>query len=339
MRAVLISDVENKKAHAGYKARFDVMKIAIKKGMPILYVTSDHRGKTIKGIVERLKCCIGLFRHLKIDDLVFINYPNNNIYVKFLFLLKSVRKIRLIAIIHDLDSLRSLKNKDEDFLPAFDGLISHNDKMSVHLAALTNKPIHNLGVFDYIIESQQENVFSINEYSSRQLIYVGNLNYLKSSFIYDYRGKLEVWGNGFDKTHAQNKDINHKGVFDPNFPCDAFNGYKDKLVFGLVWDGNSAKNCEGVYGQYLKINNPHKTSFYLSQDLPVVIWKEAALASFVLEHDCGILIESLDDAKVKIENISTEEYSILKYNAQKVGEKIRNGDFLNSAMDNFIRNE
>ena len=54
--------------------------------------------------------------------------------------------------------------------------------------------------------------------------------------------------------------------------------------FGLVWDGTSLDGCNGRYGEYLKFNNPHKTSLYLSCGIPVIIWKEAALADFVEEH-------------------------------------------------------
>ena len=37
----------------------------------------------------------------------------------------------------------------------------------------------------------------------------------------------------------------------------------DKDYLGLVWDGDSCSSCSGVCGEYLKINNPHKISFYL----------------------------------------------------------------------------
>ena len=51
--------------------------------------------------------------------------------------------------------------------------------------------------------------------------------------------------------------------------------------FGLVWDGISVETCAGVYGEYLKVNNPHKTSLYLASGIPVIIWKEAAWLSLL----------------------------------------------------------
>jgi hypothetical protein len=339
VRAVLISDVENKKAHAGYKARFDVLQVAMLKRVAVEYITTVHRGKTFKGIIERISCCLSLFKFVKNGDVIFINYPNNNVYVNFLFMLRKFYKIKLVAIIHDLDSLRKLRNRDAEYLPKFDGLISHNKVMSNHLSGLTNHIITSLDIFDYVLNSYPNENFSLEQDTIRELVYVGNLTYKKSSFIYDYSGKLDVWGNGFDASHAEGKKIVHKGVFDPNSPINVYEEYKDKLVFGLVWDGDSALSCSGLYGQYLKFNNPHKTSFYLSQNLPILIWKEAALASFILEHGCGMVIDSLEDAKNKIDNISIEEYTLLKQNAQKIGDKIRSGAFLSAALDKFMVND
>lgn len=41
--------------------------------------------------------------------------------------------------------------------------------------------------------------------------------------------------------------------------------------FGLVWDGNSMDTCTGNYGSYLRINDPHKVSLYLSSGLPIIV--------------------------------------------------------------------
>lgn len=339
MRRVLISDVENKKAHAGYKARFDVMKIAMSNNMIISYVTADHRGRTLKGIIERVSSCLNLAKSLKKDDVVFFNYPNNNIYTEFLLLLRSFMNIKLIAIIHDLDSLRNLKNKDNKYLPQFDGLISHNDVMSDYLMKITTKTVKSLGIFDYIVAYPKIDGESIVDSSVREIVYVGNLTYQKSSFIYNYAGKLDAWGNGFDSLRVKNNELTHKGVFDPNEPSAVFHEYKDKIAFGLVWDGESSDTCSGVYGAYLAYNNPHKTSFYLSQDIPVLIWENAALSSFVVENACGIVIKNMQDAKNVVDNISPEEYVKLKENARIVGQKVRNGEYLLGAMGRFYNNE
>ena len=71
--------------------------------------------------------------------------------------------------------------------------------------------------------------------------------------------------------------------------------------FGLVWDGDSLDGCRGQSGQYLRYNNPHKLSLYLSSGLPVVIWTGAAEAGFVREHGVGLCVDSLNDLEVQQE--------------------------------------
>ena len=106
--------------------------------------------------------------------------------------------------------------------------------------------------------------------------------------------------------------------------------------FGLVWDGDSSATCTGVYGDYLKINNPHKTSMYLAAGIPVIIWEEAALANFIKKNHCGITIKSTDEIRNIIDNMLDEEYETLKANACKIGGKLRRGYFLKSAMKQSI---
>ena len=94
--------------------------------------------------------------------------------------------------------------------------------------------------------------------------------------------------------------------------------------------------CTGVYGDYLKINNPHKTSMYLAAGIPVIIWEEAALANFIKKNHCGITIKSTDEIRNIIDNMLDEEYETLKANACKIGGKLRRGYFLKSAMKQSI---
>ncbi|UZW66162.1 hypothetical protein OC195_19990 [Priestia flexa] len=103
--------------------------------------------------------------------------------------------------------------------------------------------------------------------------------------------------------------------------------------YGLIWDGESTETCTGLTGNYLKYNNPHKTSFYLSCGLPVVIWKEAALAPFIAENNLGIIVTSLKEMDDIISNISDKEYSIMKNNVLEVAEKVRNGFFTKKAIE------
>ncbi|WP_051006283.1 hypothetical protein [Liquorilactobacillus vini] len=107
-------------------------------------------------------------------------------------------------------------------------------------------------------------------------------------------------------------------------------------AFGLVWDGDSIDTCSGKFGEYLKINDPHKLSLYLSSGIPVLIWQEAALAEFVKLHQIGIEIKSLTELEDVFNGLRNDEYSLMKHNAIKIGKKMREGYFLKTALLNLM---
>ena len=102
--------------------------------------------------------------------------------------------------------------------------------------------------------------------------------------------------------------------------------------FGLVWDGDSLDGCRGQSGQYLRYNNPHKLSLYLSSGLPVVIWTGAAEAGFVREHGVGLCVDSLNDLEEIFRNMTSEEYDALCGNVQRLSGKLRKGEYAENAL-------
>ena len=66
--------------------------------------------------------------------------------------------------------------------------------------------------------------------------------------------KFNLYGVGY--TGNTNKDIKYYGAFPPEQLPYVMQG-----AWGLVWDGTSSNTCEGVFGEYLRINNPHKNIF------------------------------------------------------------------------------
>ena len=107
----------------------------------------------------------------------------------------------------------------------------------------------------------------------------------------------------------------------------------------MVWDGPSAESCEGVFGEYLKYNNPHKCSLYLAAGLPVIIWKQAALAPFIVGNHLGFCVNSLDEIDSVLDKITDEEYKTISQNCRKIGEKIRSGYFLTKALRKIMKME
>ena len=102
--------------------------------------------------------------------------------------------------------------------------------------------------------------------------------------------------------------------------------------FGLVWDGHSLDGCMGDLGEYLQYNNPHKTSLYLRCGLPIIIWKRAALASFVEEHQVGLTIDSLRELDERLGSLSEEEYYAMRQRVATVSQRIAEGRYVQEAV-------
>ena len=102
--------------------------------------------------------------------------------------------------------------------------------------------------------------------------------------------------------------------------------------FGLVWDGDSLDTCSGEYGQYLKWNSPHKVSFYLRAGLPLIIWKEAAVAPIIEEAGAGIAINSLKELDEKLANLTLEQKKEMKKQAVNLAQKLNKGCFLRDSL-------
>ncbi|MBT8943652.1 galactofuranosyltransferase, partial [Lactobacillus delbrueckii subsp. bulgaricus] len=78
--------------------------------------------------------------------------------------------------------------------------------------------------------------------------------------------------------------------------------------FGLIWYGSSIETCDGAFGNYLRYNDPHKLSLYLASALPVIIWSQAAEASFIIDNNLGLTIDSLNDLPKVLNKVTKEEY-------------------------------
>ena len=131
----------------------------------------------------------------------------------------------------------------------------------------------------------------------------------RNAFLYDLDQvidgwRMELFGNGLDTEKAKGwQHINYHGFVD-----------SEELIataeadFGLVWDGDSVDECSGNWGEYLKINNPHKTSCYLRAHIPVIVWKQAAMADFVEKNGVGIAVDSLRDIGAALSHLSKTDY-------------------------------
>ncbi|TWT11034.1 galactofuranosyltransferase [Streptococcus sp. sy004] len=334
--------------HAGAKAPDDVVTICKQRGMETLTlpILTSKKGKfSIQ--LWLLTVCVSfwirtLFKVKKGDRIVW-QHPIYGVRYAYFFirLIKKWKKVTFIALIHDLESLRStggdfhlMKSStsviaDQGILSNCDFVISHNQFMTNYLLeiGIVKDKIVNLEIFDYLCPEIPDRRVAQSQ-SSYSVLVAGNLESAKSAYVYqllDMDLDLSLYGVHFE---GDLSDKRYKGAFLP----DELINHLD-ANFGIVWDGTSLEECTGNTGQYLRFNNPHKTSLYLAAKLPIIVWDQAAVARFVLDNNVGIVISSLKDLPKVLENISIQEYEIMLKNVNDLSDKVRSGYYTNKALD------
>lgn len=334
--------------HAGGKARADVSRILSRMGIQSLNLIVQEKermqSKGIKKIIWHCRSILKLnkvINSVKKGDVLYLQFPLvEHSILQGLYFKIVKKKVSIVLIVHDLTILRELKStnnllakmrlylEEKTVLKSSSAIISHNDKMSLYLCeiGINSCKIINLRIFDYLIPKWDKESNKLS--NDGAIIIAGNLCKDKAGYVYNLPDSLMFNLYGVNYEGEEDNNIHYYGSYEADDLPLFLNGQ-----FGLVWDGPSKDSCTGAYGEYLKINNPHKTSLYLASGIPVIIWNQAALADFIIEKGCGITVDSLDDLKMKLNEISQKGYVELKRNAECVGEKIREGFFMRQAIE------
>ncbi|WP_223899718.1 galactofuranosyltransferase [Streptococcus thermophilus] len=338
---------DNNAKNAGNKARNVVEEIVKREGYQSLVLSVDnwYEMGTLKAQLHKSKAIGQALNQLKQGDELLIQFPmlHHSFFTTHHVKKAQKKGVKVNFIIHDLEALRyinvenfPLKHKiriqiqESGLLGAADGIIAHNPIMKSVLVdkGIAADKIVSLGIFDYLIPNFQEKTgFTKNQ----PIIVAGNLAQEKAGYLYSLPAEpaYNLYGVGFDESRALENE-NYFGSFIPDELPAALEG-----GFGLVWDSNSAEICSGVFGEYLRYNNSHKASLYLASGFPLVVWKQSALSHFVLENGCGIAVDSLQDLKATIDNLSDTDYQDLVENTKRVGKGIRDGHYLLTALNNL----
>lgn len=286
---------------------------------------------------------------LRSGDVFIYQHP---LYIKviasrYISALKA-KGVKLVVLIHDLETLRkgidgfikeSKVNEEVELtlFKQFDIVICHNGKMKQFLLeqGFDEKQLVCLEIFDYLGDA----VCPTHTKGEKPSIAIaGSLHKGKCGYIYkildgvhNQNLHVDLFGNFFEETEAS-KQLEYHGSFSP----EELPKYLTS-DFGLVWDGTEVETCAGNTGEYLKFNNPHKTSLYLSSQLPVIVWSQAAIADFVLKNNVGIAVNSLYELEDAISAVSQEEYSRMSRNTRKVSDQLHNGYYFYRALDEGLR--
>ena len=335
--------------NAGNKARNDVEEIVKREGyQPLLLTVEDwYQMGTVKAQQHKAKALAQAFSQLKSGDQLLIQFPmlHHSFFTTRLVRKIQRRGVQVYFIIHDLEALRyanldtvPLKHKirvhlqESSLLKVADGVIAHNPIMKSVLVekGIPEHKLVSLEIFDYLIPNYQE---KDGLSKGQPIIVAGNLAQEKAGYLYQLpaRPAYNLYGVGFDERRALANET-YFGSFLPDELPAALEG-----GFGLVWDGDSAETCSGVFGEYLRYNNSHKASLYLAAGFPLVVWKQSALSHFVLENGCGIAVESLHDLSQAIEQLDDKDYQDLVEKTKYIGKKIRDGFFLTNALNKLSK--
>ncbi len=338
------------KKDAGTKAPKDIEMICEKNGWKSIEfvnpdIDSKSFAKVIKKIIVNNNNWKKLTKKVTKGDFVIYQHPmyfGTKFANKYIPLLQK-KGVKFVALIHDLESLRNLTSTTKEskdsyvfgdmvLLEKFDYLIAHNLEMKEYLVnnGFNQEKIVCLEIFDYLCQTEFKNPQKTNTVDI-----AGNLDPNKCGYIYEIANnnpdvKMELFGGNY-KEDISNTNLKYRG----SFSSEKITGVLDG-AFGIVWDGPTSKSCIGNTGNYLKYNNPHKTSMYLAAGIPVITWKEAAISKFVLENNVGIVVESLDDLISVINNVSVDEYEIMTQNARRIGKKLREGWYFQKAIESIF---
>lgn len=282
-------------------------------------------------LIGILRACILLQK----DDILFLQYPVKK-YFSFLCHVAHLKGAKTISLIHDLGSFRRKKltvAQELKRLSHTDYIIATNQAMKLWLEQQgLEKPIGALGFHDYLSPSvAADKKHQPNEVWN--IVYAGSLNLRKNAFILkmkelDYQFKFHLYGNMEDyDAMAKDKNIVWHGFMNADDFIKQVHGN-----FGLVWDGDSLEECHGDFGSYLKYNTPHKASFYLRAGLPIIVWKESAIAPLVEEREVGFAINSLKELPGRLASISEEEYAGMLAQTKQMAIAINNGENLKKAI-------
>lgn len=331
---VVTSIKDSKTFDAGSKAKNDDRLILEKNGYTSLDIsTSNSRIKKLFQGIWKIKKII---KNHPADQYV-IQYPLYSIFI-IENVIKNIRRYtpnaKIILLIHDIEALR-LRTDDKKYIKkemavfnSVNSIIVHTNRMKDKLVQMgvTTKMIVQ-GLFDYL---NPQEMFT-NEEKTENICYAGNLE--KSGFLKNVsleKTHLKVFGTP-QPTFPLKNNVKYCGAY----PSDELPKYLN-ADYGLVWDGTSLDSSKGVFGDYIKYNSPHKASLYISSGLPIIVWKEAGIASIIKENNLGIVVDSISDLDEITSKVDLKEYLSMKKAVIDYGKRIREGKNLLKALEKAV---
>jgi hypothetical protein len=308
--------------HGGTKATRDSNKIFLELGAKSL--ETSFKKNILLSTVNLVKIILLiLFNNKSKFILQLPQYGRVNRYVAMLIL----KYFDCTVLLHDIDEIRNTtsNNTSSNLVLLANQIISTGKLLDVLGGELKNKKIVTLKYWDYLLDTN----FSAPKCDFYgKILYAGNLKPSKVPDIYKSTGRPELilYGINYEQTINQNKNDKFMGSFNPDSP-----NFNETISFGLIWEGvvDGGVRYEGF-------NQPHKMSLYLAFGIPLIVWSKSCYSERVIAENIGFAVENLSEISDVITKLTINDYKNMKSNAEKLGDKIRLGYFLKSALTELI---
>ena len=311
-----------KNYYAGFKAVEDVTLIAHSLGyIPFKLYGLRHP----KNFIRYWYTFLHLMRiliYVKSSDICLLQWPLYTPSDRFIFWGLKLKCRHLQLLVHDLSSVRNNENQilEMSYIRMAELVIVHTKPMKKYLSnnGIDSSKIKVLNTFDYLVEDDCPPRRKL----TKEVVFAGNLS--KSSFLKHLMNspiRLSLLCYG-EIDFVCKSPIVYKGLFEA--------GRVESIVgsWGLVWDGDSVDTCNGLLGNYLRMNSPHKVSMYIVARLPIIIWREAALANYILDNGLGLTIGGLAEISDLLLGVSESDYHQLLLNIDDERIKLIQGKHL-----------
>lgn len=332
-KSCIITSIDPGGISGGNKAKSDIEKFCKKTNkFDSFHILEYSRKNPIKKLLyANVKLCNQIKKSHYSNYVIQYPVRDNYTFKKYMYFVFKQKNSNVYLIVHDIKSLQNNDIKQQkseiDLFNSVAGLIVHNEYMKKWLVdhgVKTKMTI--LGVFDY----DNPQPFQKETNYKETICFPGNLyksTFLNKPFLNTHT--LNIYGP--NKLKEYPKNIIYKGQYSPEeLPKHLYEN------FGLIWDGTSPEVCEGKFGKYLKYNNPHKLSLFISSGIPVIVWEKAAVAKLVKKYQIGLVIDNLYNLDNLLNDVTEEQYKILKDNTEKVGKRLREGFFIKEALRNIL---
>lgn len=330
------------------KAKRDIDALMREMGYKNLAIKGVGKGH-VETFIRKSLSMINLLLRLHKSDILIIQYPFKKFYT-LQCRIAHLKGAKVITLIHDLGSFRRRKltvEQEIHCLSHTDYIIAHNPKMKEWIMEQATKflphkesrdffenKIGCLNIFDYL--SEVEPHLHSGSPHHNHITYAGGLGVRKNSFLYQAGQAMpscliNLYGSGnLNPAHFAPNIRYHGHIESDDFIRQAQGNW------GLVWDGDSIEACSGIWGTYLKYNNPHKTSFYIRAGLPVIVWKESAMAPFVESEGVGLSVKSLREVEERIAAVSNEQYQQICANVLRMSRQLNEGYYFHKAINDAL---